>query len=104
MKPKHTISVIVLTRNEENIVENNIKKIYDFLSSLDFFKNFEILVCDYSDDNTPTILKHISEKYSKIRFIPVKKRGIGIGLKTGIKKVNYEIIIFYPNSQSYITY
>ena len=44
------ISLIVPTRNEEKIVEKNLKLIYDYLSENKTFNNFEILVCDYSND------------------------------------------------------
>lgn len=95
------ISLIVPTRNEEKIVEKNLKLIYDYLSANKTFDDFEILVCDYSEDKTPEIVMSLSKKYPKIKYVPVKKKGIGIGIKIGVQSAKYDALMVYPIDMSW---
>jgi len=95
------ISLIVPTRNEEKIVEKNLRLIYDYLSANKTFDDFEILVCDYSKDKTPEIVRSLSKKYPVIKYVPVKKKGVGIGLRIGMQRVKYDALMVYPIDMSW---
>jgi len=90
------LSLIILTRNEENIVENNLKKINDFIKNLDNVKDYEIIVSDYSIDSTFSLTQSLSKDNSKILPVKAPRPGIGCGLITGINLAKYEYIVFYP--------
>lgn len=94
------ISLIVPTRNEEGIVSKNLKSIYKYLVNCNF-NNFEILVCDYSNDNTPKIINALSSEIPNIKYIPVKKKGIGAGIRAGILSARYDILMVYPIDMSW---
>ena len=95
-KQTGNISLIVPTHNEERIVKKNLLLIYNYLNSDRFFRNFEILVCDYSKDKTPDIVKSLSKKYSRLKYIEIKYRGIGIAIRKGIESARYDAIMVYP--------
>lgn len=98
MKILDPISLVVPTRNEEYIVENNLKLINDYLSGL--FENYEIVVADYSEDKTPEIVKELSKKYP-IHYVAVCKKGIGIGIKAGIESAKNDLLMIYPIDMSW---
>lgn len=90
------LSLIVLTRNEENIVEDNIKKINNFLENSSHIQNYEIIVSDYSHDSTFSILESLSKENSNILPVKSPRPGIGCGLVSGMNLAVYEYLIFYP--------
>lgn len=89
-------SLIVLTRNAENIVENNLIKIYNYISNLDVLDRFEIIVSDYSEDSTFSILESMAKKFSNIHPVKSPRKGIGCGITTGVQHCSYEYVMFYP--------
>jgi len=89
-------SLVVLTRNSENVVEENIIKIHDYLSSLDFLNKFEIVVSDYSDDNTFSILMNLVHKIKFLNPVKAPRKGIGCGILTGVEKSTFEYVMCYP--------
>lgn len=89
------ISVIIPTRNEEKIILKNLTKIYEYLDQLNGINNFEIIICDRSEDKTPSIIKDFVLKFPEIKYIRVEKKGIGAGLKAGIDQAQYDILMFY---------
>jgi glycosyltransferase involved in cell wall biosynthesis len=95
------ISLIVPTRNEEIIVEKNLKLIYEYLFANKTFDDFEILVCDYSEDKTPGTVVSLSKKYPQIKYVPVKKKGVGIGIKIGMQSAKYDALMVYPIDMSW---
>lgn len=98
MKIKESISLIIPTRNEEKIVESNLKSINDYLYNL--FEKYEIVVVDYSEDRTPELVTNLSKKYP-ILYAPVGERGIGIAIKVGIESARYDLLMFYPIDMSW---
>lgn len=89
------LSVIIPTRNEENIILKNLTEIYQYLSHLENVNDFEIIVCDKSEDRTPLIVKDLSLKFSEIKYLKVQKKGIGAGLKAGIENAQYNVLMLY---------
>lgn len=93
---KFEFSLIVLTRNSQNSVEKNLFEIHSYLNNLDFVDSFEIIVSDYSEDNTFSILEELSEKIKDIHPVKAPRRGIGCGIFTGVEKSSFEYIMCYP--------
>ena len=87
-----SLSLILLSRNEEKIIEKNIHNVLRYLNSLNYIKNFEILICDKSDDQTPIIVNNISKQFPQVRLIKVHDIGIGAGIKSGIDNARYPIV------------
>lgn len=93
------ISLVVPTRNEEQIAERNLEEIHAYLKSR--FREFEILVCDYSEDRTGDIVNGMEKAMPEIRHIPVRQRGIGLGLNAGFRAARFENVMFYPIDMSW---
>ena len=90
---KQNFSVIFPVYNEGRIIVRNTKKIYYYLKHLGF-KKFEILLCDNSStDNTGPISKQLARKYKEVKYVYTDKKGIGAGIKVGIKSSKYNILI-----------
>lgn len=89
------VSIIIPTRNEEKIIQKNLTKIYEFVSQSNTINDFEIIICDKSEDATPTIVKDLAIKLPKIKYLRVEKIGIGAGLKAGVDYAHFEILMLY---------
>ena len=85
------ISIIIPAYNEAVSIEKTISTLKSELSKLDF--EYEIIIVnDASTDQTPEILKNISD----IRIVnhPLNK-GYGASLKTGVAQAKYNWIMFF---------
>ncbi len=97
MNPK--ISLVVPIHNEEKILEKNLKKISNYLSSLG--KEFElVLIENGSTDNTFTIAKKIAKKDARVRVLVITQKSLGKALKKGILNAKGEILFWYPIDMS----
>ena len=86
-------SIIFPVYNEGKIIARNTKKIYNYLKQVGF-KEFEILLCDNASiDNTSITSKRLARNYKEIIYIFTDKKGIGSGIKAGIKASKYNILI-----------
>jgi len=95
-KSVKSFSLVVLTRNSEKTVEENIIKINNYLTNLSLFENYEIIVSDYSEDKTFSILDKISKKINTIKPKKAPRKGIGCGIVSGIKNSIGEYVMTYP--------
>ena len=92
----HPVSIIIAVKNGEKSIKN-------ILNDLDK-QNYEgdseyIIVDDESTDNTAEIIKHYSYKNNKFVYVSSKEGNQNLffkkrALDAGIKKSNYEILIF----------
>lgn len=89
------LSLIIPTRNEEKIILKNLKTISEYMKQLSSINDYEIIICDKSEDNTPSIVKNLALKDDKIKYHVIKRKGIGAGLKAGIDIANFEFIMLY---------
>lgn len=81
------VSIVVITYNEEKNIEDCLNSIY----CLDYpADNYEVIVVDASEDNTPVIVK---EKFPKVRLIKSKK-GFSTQRNVGFKNSKYEHVAF----------
>jgi len=95
------LSVVIPTRNEENIVQKNLEKIELFISKLPKIKSYELIMSDYSTDKTPNIIGQMMKKNKHIKLVKAAKRGIGEGLRKGMLSAQHEIVLFYPIDVTY---
>lgn len=89
------ISLIIPTRNEEEIIMKNLTTISDYMKQLHSVSDYEIIICDKSEDSTPLIVKDLASRDLKIKYCQVTKKGIGAGLKAGIDSASFEFIMLY---------
>ena len=96
-----SVSLIILTRNEEKIVEQNLKMISAYMKQLKNIDDYEILISDKSEDSTPKIVRSLAAEDSGIRYCEVRNKGIGAGIKHGIDQSKYDYLIIYQIDLSY---
>jgi len=98
---KSNFSLLVLTRNEERHVKENILKIKNYLENLEILENYEIIVSDYSEDSTFDILETLANNDKKIKPVRAPRKGIGCGLVTAVLNSSYDYVMFYPIDMSW---
>lgn len=84
------VIVVVPTLNEEENIGSLIAAI--------LLQNLEILVADsHSSDQTPDIIKVLSQKDKRIHYLDVQKRGLGLSLSEGINyafnNLNADVVV-----------
>ena len=87
MNDKLKYSIIVPTYNEEEDIENTISH----LLSLNY-DNYDIIIVDDSDDNTPNIIKKFASDKIKL-IIPTTRRGRSEARNIGIKASSSDVVI-----------
>ncbi|MGA3020854.1 MAG: glycosyltransferase [Candidatus Micrarchaeales archaeon] len=86
MQKRIEISIVIPAFNEEKYIGRLLKDLQK-----QSFKNFEIIVADGgSTDNT----RKIASKFSKVRIVVEKRKGIGIGRNAGAHAARGKIIVF----------
>ena len=94
MKKKKSLSIIIPIHNEENYLNNQLKKLIENLNYLSSLFNYEILLIENgSRDKSFYIAKKLSKKYSFIKVYQTKKSSYGLAICEGIKKTRYNIIV-----------
>lgn len=90
------ISVFFPAYNEEENIEETVKKAMDVCRSRKSIGDFEILIInDGSSDRTGVIADSLANKYEEVRAIHhPKNRGYGGALKTGLFSSSKEWIVF----------
>jgi glycosyltransferase involved in cell wall biosynthesis len=85
------LSLIMATRNESECIEEIVRKLTLVLSKLPL--NAELIVADYSEDDTLNIAVATAESYS-IKTVPleVDHPGRGYALRAGVKEACYDLI------------
>lgn len=90
------LSIIFPIYNEEEILKQNTLKTINYLENLELVDNFEVLLCPNGcTDNTVKIAENLAKKDKRVKCYPKTERGIGVGLREGIKKAKYEYSMFY---------
>ncbi len=83
------VSVIICTKNEEKYISQTIKRIKKI-------GNYEIIVVDKSNDDTPVIARNLGAKVIKQR-----SDGKGNAMRLGAKKARSDVIVFVDGDNSY---
>lgn len=84
------ISIIVAARNEENNIENLIKDIINQDLSNNLYEL--IIINDFSEDNTASIIKKYSDKHNNISLLNSDLQGKKASLQKGISQVKGQLI------------
>lgn len=89
------LSVIIWTRNEEELLKQNLDKIL-----LQDYPEFEVVVVnDRSEDDSKWLLQEMAAKYSHLNVTEIadhvlSRRGKKFGVAIGIKAAKYEHLVF----------
>lgn len=89
------LSLLVLTKNSEGAVLDGLEKICSYLSGCGEVGEFEVLVCDYSQDSTPELVGRAAERLP-VRYCGAGRAGIGAGIRTGLAAARLECAMTYP--------
>ena len=85
-------TIIIPTRNEEE----TIGKVIHHIKKLG--KEYEVIVVDKSEDNTPIICKRLG-----VKLIRQKNKGKGNAMKLGVKHAKSNVIVFIDGDDTYPT-
>ena len=94
------LSIIIPVRNEEDVVEETIRKLVDTL--LKYNIPYEIIaVNDYSSDKTKLILLHLASQNNNIKVIDnYLKPGFGYALRVGLEAYSGDYVVIYMGDDS----
>ena len=84
------LSVIIPSKNEADGIAYALESWVKICEGLDY----EIVVVDDSDDETPEIVKKFAKKYKNIRLIRGEGKGVGAARNLGFKHSSGDIIIW----------
>jgi glycosyltransferase involved in cell wall biosynthesis len=100
------VSIVIPGYNEEAIVTQNLKIIYDYLSSLNDRYNWEVIfINDGSTDKTGALADEFASKYSGVKIVHhIVNLNLGNALKTGFAHAKGKYIITLDLDLSYDTY
>lgn len=87
---KDFLTVIIPTYNNASFLQDCVESL---LKQREFIKEI-IVVNDGSTDNTPEILRQISEKEDKVSFIETPNRGVSHARNVGLSKAKGDYITF----------
>jgi len=88
------VSIILPVYNEEDILEDNIKKISDFLDDVDI--NYELVICDdNSNDKTHYVIKTLKPQNHNLVCLRFHQRvGKGGTIRNALQVASGEILVF----------
>lgn len=88
------ILIAVPAYNEEPILAENVKKIYDFLKK-NIMDDWQIVIADNnSSDRTGEIGKDLEKNFERIKYLHIPKRGKGRAIRAAWESGNADIYIF----------
>ena len=92
---KISLTLLIPLHNEEEVLEKQLELINNYLANLETLNDYEILAIENgSTDKTPDILKTVSARMPKLKYLSIKDRGLGIALREGLKNMSYEAAMF----------
>ena len=93
-------TILLPSKNHEQIINSNINKLIDFMS--EHFQDFEILiVSNGSSEENEKLLKNKIYNNSKIRVNISKRAGKGNAVRWGLENAKFENVIIYDSDFSY---
>ncbi len=88
-----SFSIIIPVYNEEELIENNLHVVMDFLNA-NKHKDYEIIIANNgSTDKTAEIATKIAKDDKKIKILSTEERGVGLAFKKAVLASKYENII-----------
>ena len=103
MNSKHDISIILPAYNEEAIIERNVKILIEYLKTLNYKYNWDILIInDGSKDQTGKLADELSKRYPEVTVVHhFVNLNLGRALQTGFRHARGEGIIVMDLDLSY---
>ncbi len=100
---KPLVSIILPAYNEESIIEQNIKRLYEYLKTVDQLYKWEVLVInDGSSDQTGPIADALSNSFENLTVYHHKiNRNLGTALRTGFQNSKGDYVIVLDIDLSY---
>jgi len=84
------VSIIVISRNEEKIIEQCLESIFR-----QTYPNIEVIIVDSSTDNTPDIIRSLSNfSPFPIKVIFQEAKGCGFARNTGLNEASGDVVTF----------
>lgn len=92
----HSISIVIPVYNEEDIIEENIKRLVYFLKGKNI-EDYEIIISENgSTDKTLEKAERISSKYPKIKVVTTPFASYGNSIRRGVIEAVEDVIVVYP--------
>jgi glycosyltransferase involved in cell wall biosynthesis len=89
------VLIVVPVYNEEKIIEQNLKKLYDYARLNLSGHDFRILIADNnSNDQTAMLVKNLSSQISQIDYEFFNKKGKGLAVMKSWQKYQNDYDIF----------
>ncbi|MFQ5977122.1 MAG: glycosyltransferase [Candidatus Heimdallarchaeota archaeon] len=94
-KPSERISVVIPVLNEEKIIEKNTKKLMDYLDSLLFLKDYEIILAENgSRDKTLRIANKLEKELSQVVVASIPFSSWGEAYRQGVALAKNSVITY----------
>lgn len=92
-----SLSILIPCRNEEKTISDTLNFIYKTLKNIEY----EIIIIDdFSNDNTPKVVKNIKKIIPNTRIFNNIKKGLGGALDLGISKSSKEYVCIFMADMS----
>lgn len=86
------INIIFPVLNEKLRLESGIRRTVEYLESI-AFKDYQVTIVDNgSTDETPEIGASLCEEFSKVRYIQLQERGVGVAFRKGVADNTADIV------------
>ena len=94
-----SLSIVIPCKNESEIIHKTVEHIHNNLKKTNI--NFEIiLINDFSNDNTETVLKSLQNKYPTVVYYNNSKIGLGSAISLGINKSQKKYLVIFMADMS----
>ena len=104
MKATKKISVVLAVYNEEAILKNSLKVIYDYISGINKYDWEVIIVNDGSKDNSGNIADQFAKNKKNVKvFHHLLNLNLGNALKTGFSNSTGDFVVTFDIDLSYST-
>ena len=92
-----SITLLVPAHNEEEVIEDSVLGMKQYLDNLESISSYEIIICinNYTD-RTEEISMKLSNKYNSITYFAIQEEGAGISLREGIRRASKDVIVWLP--------
>jgi glycosyltransferase involved in cell wall biosynthesis len=88
------ILIAVPAYNEESILTENVKKIYDFLKN-NIAEEWQVIIADNnSSDRTGEVGKNLERNLEKIKYLNIPEKGKGRAIRAAWENVEADVYIF----------
>lgn len=91
---KITVDIVLPVYNEEQLLENTVKKLFDFFTTKPDFDWSIIIASNGSTDKTKEIGENLARTYANIRFFHILETGRGRALKKAFRESKASVCVY----------